>query len=168
VTYRFIRYPFFSSRLQTVLNAAVRPISVRKSEHITLVLRELPVCSGENSISGCVFWRFAAFMAQRRRRRTLLAVQSTPCRPCQRSSSSSFFISPHCSTSQMRPIATVVLTYSYPFSALTLLVGHQERHPACKKTEWWSAGVHGYLPGVRCRLAYGPADATATHCLLLQ
>ena len=22
--------------------------------------------------------------------------------------------------------------------------------------------------GVRCRLAYGPADTTATHCLLLQ
>jgi len=27
---------------------------------------------------------------------------------------------------------------------------------------------HGFLPGARCRLAYGPADATATHCLLLQ
>ena len=26
----------------------------------------------------------------------------------------------------------------------------------------------GYLFGARCRLAYGPADATATHCLLLQ
>jgi len=26
----------------------------------------------------------------------------------------------------------------------------------------------GYLSGTRCRLAYGPADATATHCLLLQ
>ena len=25
-----------------------------------------------------------------------------------------------------------------------------------------------YLSGTRCRLAYGPADATATHCLLLQ
>jgi len=39
------------------------------------------------------------------------------------------------------------------FSALPLLVGRQEGHPACKK---------------RCRLAYGPDDATATHCLLLQ
>ena len=29
----------------------------------------------------------------------------------------------------------------YAFSALTLLVGCQERHPACKKTEWWGAGV---------------------------
>jgi len=27
------------------------------------------------------------------------------------------------------------------FSALTLLVGRQEGHPACKKTEWWGAGV---------------------------
>jgi len=26
----------------------------------------------------------------------------------------------------------------------------------------------GYLSGARCRLAYGPADATDTHCLLLQ
>jgi len=24
---------------------------------------------------------------------------------------------------------------------LTLLVGLQEGHPACKKTEWWGAGV---------------------------
>jgi len=24
---------------------------------------------------------------------------------------------------------------------LTLLVGRQEGHPACKKTEWWDAGV---------------------------
>jgi len=27
------------------------------------------------------------------------------------------------------------------FSALTLLVGQQEGHPACKKTEQWGAGV---------------------------
>ena len=27
------------------------------------------------------------------------------------------------------------------FSALTLLVGRQEGHTACKKTEWWGAGV---------------------------
>ena len=30
---------------------------------------------------------------------------------------------------------------SIAFSALTLLVGQQEGHPACKKTEWWGAGV---------------------------
>jgi len=27
------------------------------------------------------------------------------------------------------------------FSALTLLVGRQEGHPACKKTKWWVASV---------------------------
>ena len=52
------------------------------------------------------------------------------------------------------------------FSALTLLVGRQEGHPACKKL---SGGCwRGYLSGARSRLAYSPADATATHCLLLQ
>jgi len=29
----------------------------------------------------------------------------------------------------------------HQISALTLLVGRQEEHPACKKTEWWGAGV---------------------------
>jgi len=50
------------------------------------------------------------------------------------------------------------------FSALTLLVGRQEGQPACKKPEWWGAGVVNwlsYLSGARCRLAYDPADATA-------
>ena len=33
----------------------------------------------------------------------------------------------------------------------------------------WVVGCwHGYLSGARCRLAYGPADATATHFCLLQ
>ena len=33
----------------------------------------------------------------------------------------------------------------------------------------WVVGCwRGYLSGVRCRLAHGPAEATATHCLLLQ
>jgi len=27
------------------------------------------------------------------------------------------------------------------FSASTLLVGRQDGHPACKKIEWWGAGV---------------------------
>jgi len=30
---------------------------------------------------------------------------------------------------------------SSAFSALTLLVGWQEGHPACKKTDWWGAGM---------------------------
>ena len=47
----------------------------------------------------------------------------------------------------------------YAFSALTLLVGRQERHQACKSGGCWRS----CLFGARCRLAYGPADATATH-----
>ena len=47
-----------------------------------------------------------------------------------------------------------------------LLVGQQEGHPACKNrvVGCW----RGCLFGDSCRLAYGPADATATHCLLLR
>jgi len=56
---------------------------------------------------------------------------------------------------------------AHAFSALTLLVGRQEGHQACKKTRVMGCW-HGYLSGVRCRLAYGPADAIANHCLLLQ
>jgi len=33
------------------------------------------------------------------------------------------------------------LRVGYAFSALTLLVGRQEGHPACKKTEWRGAGM---------------------------
>jgi len=47
------------------------------------------------------------------------------------------------------------------FSALTLLVGHQEEHSACK---WWEMSCwRGYLSEVRWKwFACGPADATAT------
>jgi len=52
------------------------------------------------------------------------------------------------------------------FSALLLLVGQQEGHPACK-SEWWGAGV---VISLRqgADLHYGPVDAIATHYLLLQ
>jgi len=61
------------------------------------------------------------------------------------------------------------MTYNYSNSALTLLVGQQEGHPASKKLSgrvlvWLSL----WGKDARCRFAYGPADATATHCLLLQ
>jgi len=55
----------------------------------------------------------------------------------------------------------IFLSYTYlsVFSALTLLVGHEEGHPACKKLmRCW----RGYLCGGRCKLlAHGAADATA-------
>jgi len=60
----------------------------------------------------------------------------------------------------------VLLDLITAFSALTLLVGRQEGHPACKKLS--GEELVWYLSGVLCRLAYGPADAIATHCLLLQ
>ena len=40
--------------------------------------------------------------------------------------------------------ANVIFIFFYPsgaFSVLTLLVGRQEGHPVCKKTEWWGAGM---------------------------
>jgi len=52
------------------------------------------------------------------------------------------------------------------FSALMLLVGRQEGHPAYKKL---SGGELAWLSvWSKVQIAYGPADATATHCLLLQ
>ena len=35
----------------------------------------------------------------------------------------------------------IVFDIDFAFSALTLLVGRQEGHPACKKTERWGAGM---------------------------
>jgi len=51
------------------------------------------------------------------------------------------------------------------FSALTRLGGRKGIQPVknCVVGCW-----HGYLSGARYILAYGPAYATATHCLLLQ
>jgi len=61
-----------------------------------------------------------------------------------------------------------ILSGVVAFSALTLLVERQEGHPACKKLSGGQVGCWlGYLSGARCKLVYGPADATATHCLLL-
>ena len=49
----------------------------------------------------------------------------------------------------------------FAFSVLTLLVGRQEEHPACKN--WVMRCWCGYLSGARCKLfAHGPADATAS------
>jgi len=71
-------------------------------------------------------------------------------------------LDPHCLTSTLIFLDKVEIV---AFSALTLLVGRQEGHPACKNL---SGGMLAWLSGMRCRLAYSPADATATHYLLLQ
>ena len=46
------------------------------------------------------------------------------------------------------------------FSALTLLVGWQEGHPAYKN--WVVGCCRGYLSGVSCRLAYVPLPLTVS------
>ena len=62
-------------------------------------------------------------------------------------------------------VLATIWCLSKAFGALALLVGWQEGHPSCKNL---SGGILAWLSGVRCRFAYGPADATATHYLLLQ
>jgi len=68
------------------------------------------------------------------------------------------------SASAMRSMPAICDSFATDYCALTLLVGRQEGYAACKNL---SGGVLAWLSvyGVRCRLAYGPADATATHCL---
>ena len=38
-------------------------------------------------------------------------------------------------------IAQIFSQHVCAFSALMLLVGQQEGHPVCKKTDWWGAGM---------------------------
>ena len=61
-------------------------------------------------------------------------------------------------------LCVAMVISGFAFSALMLLVGQQAGHPAFEKL---SGGVLAWL-SVWSRLAYGPTDATATHCLLLQ
>ena len=66
----------------------------------------------------------------------------------------------HCSTYY----ASSVNREGVAFSALTLLVGRQEGHPACKKL---SSGVLVWLSAwTEVQTCICPADATATQCLL--
>jgi len=50
----------------------------------------------------------------------------------------------YCQHSYFQHLSTWKL-FLFAFGAFTLLVGRQEGHPACKKTEWWGAGVVVYL-----------------------
>ena len=40
---------------------------------------------------------------------------------------------------------SILIQSNVAFSAFMLLVGQQEGRPACKKTEWWGAGMVIYL-----------------------
>jgi len=58
------------------------------------------------------------------------------------------------------------MEYHCTLIALTLLVGQQEWHLACKKLSGWTVvwlSVWGEV-----QICIGPADATATYYLLLQ
>jgi len=59
----------------------------------------------------------------------------------------------------------ICASFAIAFSALMLLVWRHEGHQACKKL---IGGMLAWLSGMRYRLAYSLADATAAHCLLLQ
>ena len=61
-------------------------------------------------------------------------------------------------------LADILHSFSFFFfSALSLLV---EQRKGIRPVKNWMLGCwRGYLPRARCRLAYGLADATATHCL---
>jgi len=45
--------------------------------------------------------------------------------------------------SELFAVGNIFILFSSVFVAftLTLLVGRQEGHPACKKIEWWGAGI---------------------------
>ena len=67
----------------------------------------------------------------------------------------------HCHSLSLAPVKSrLVLPIWY---RLTRVVPDKGPLNGCLVGCW-----RGYLSGSRCRLAYGPADATATHCLLLQ
>ena len=53
------------------------------------------------------------------------------------------------------------LLYIQCFDAVGWAAGRPEKNLSGALAGCW----RGYLPGVRCRLAYAPADATATHRL---
>jgi len=92
-------------------------------------------CGAAKQLRIAAFKQLAPFAIRNNTQATALPVHITP-------------TSRVLATIRIHPANT--LKYHFPlhchyieiaFSALTLLVGRQEGHPACKKTEWWSAGV---------------------------
>jgi len=46
-----------------------------------------------------------------------------------------------CRAFGVKSMATGIMKFTYKLTTCLQLVGQQEGHPACKKTEWWGAGV---------------------------
>jgi len=79
-------------------------------------------------------------------------LQNEHCFACRRSITHNLYKQCH-----MTELTFFILAYS----ALTLLVGRHDEHPASKN--WVMRCWCGYLSGARCRLfAYGPTNATAS------
>jgi len=86
------------------------------------------------------------------------------------SSQLSTFSSSPCSTSRPTPTASYIVSICHGLLSICCLSGPSvlwRCQLGGRKGIWpvknWVVGCwHGYLSGARCRLAYGPADATAT------
>jgi len=64
------------------------------------------------------------------------------------------------------PAGSLLVQYALPSVLWRYWLGGRKGIQPVKN---WMVGCwRGYLSGARCRFAYGSADATATHCLLLQ
>ena len=77
----------------------------------------------------------------------------------------------YCTTLSLFTSLSVLMIIQFAFSVLTLLVGRQKQHPACKN--WVTRCWCGYLPAARCRLAHTVLDPSCPllpelwqlHCL---
>ena len=69
---------------------------------------------------------------------------------------------------EVRDYISYYAVITMEFSALMLLVGRQEEHPACKKLDCCGAGMVVCLEQGANDLHYGPADVTATPSSVLQ
>ena len=79
---------------------------------------------------------------------------------------------PYCSSSLMIVMTTMMMYHYDHYLCMSCLQCFDAVGCVAGRASGLSKTVggcwHGYLSGARCRLAYGAADATATHCLLLQ
>jgi len=60
----------------------------------------------------------------------------------------------------------ICIIYIYIYIYVCVVICSSGGRMGIRPVKNWVVGCwHGYLCGARCRFAYGPADATATHCL---
>ena len=71
-------------------------------------------------------------------------------------------------TTQLMPLPLTISCSSKIHIGFTFVVQADLGSPGQRAVKQVCVCVSGYLYGARCRLQYHPADATATHYLLLQ